>query len=95
MKTVQLSETGNDLSAMLERVSAIKEGVKVVRDDGTAIVMLTAEMYRSLQETAFLLSSPANATHLAKSLAELRAGHAAHHELAEVSDSNAQPPVHE
>jgi len=94
MKTVQFSETGNDLMAMLERVSAIKEGLKVVRDDGSAIVMLTNDTYRALQETAFLLSSPANAAHLAQSLAELRDGQVARRELIEVSESHAQPPVH-
>jgi PHD/YefM family antitoxin component YafN of YafNO toxin-antitoxin module len=53
MKTVQFSETGNDLMAMLERVAAIKDGLKVVREDGTAIVMLTNETYRALRRLRF------------------------------------------
>ena len=94
MKTVQFSETGNDLDAMLERVASIKDGLKVMRADGSAVVMMTNESYRSLKETAYLLSSPANAAHLAQSLSELQAGYVASHELTEVSDSDAQPPVH-
>jgi antitoxin YefM len=92
MKTVQFSETGNDLNALLERVASIKDGLKVMRADGSAIVMMTNENYRSLRETAYLLSSPANAAHLAQSLAELHAGQVSAHELIEVSDSDAQPP---
>lgn len=94
MQTVQFSETGNDLMAMLERAAAVKEGLKVVSNDGTAIVMLTNEAYRALRETAFLLSSPAHVVHLAQSLAELQKGQVRRHELTEVSEPHAQPPVH-
>jgi PHD/YefM family antitoxin component YafN of YafNO toxin-antitoxin module len=44
--------------------------------------------------TSHLLSSPLNAAHLVKSLAELHAGQVTEHELIEVSESHAQPPVH-
>ncbi|MTV39461.1 type II toxin-antitoxin system Phd/YefM family antitoxin [Duganella radicis] len=94
MKTIQFSEIGNDLNALLECVAGIKDGLKVMRADGSAFVMMTNETYRSLRETAYLLSSPANAARLAQSLAELRAGQVSSHELIEASDSDAQSPVH-
>jgi hypothetical protein len=39
-------------------------------------------------ETAYLLSSPANAAHLAKSVAQARAGEARHRELIHVPDED-------
>lgn len=94
MKTMYFSETKNDLQNLLDDAADAKGGIKLVRDDGSAIVLLTIDEYNGLKETAFLLSSPANAAHLARSLEELRTGQVAEHELIEASDSNAQPPVH-
>ena len=94
MKTVHLTEIGNDLRNLLDEAADAKEGLKVIREDGTAIVLLTMAEYSGLKETAFLLSSPANALHLAQSMAEWRAGQVVKHELIEVGDVNAQPPVH-
>jgi antitoxin YefM len=95
MKTVKFSETNNDLRALLELATCETEGVRVVRDDGAEFVMLSAGEYRGLKETAYLLSSPANALHLAQSLAEFKVGKVVKHELTEASDPDAQPPVHE
>jgi antitoxin YefM len=94
MNVISFSETGNDLRAVLEKAAEAEDALTVLREDGSSLVILTLEQYNGLIETSHLLSSPANAAHLAKSLAELRAGQVAEHELIEVSDSNAQPPVH-
>jgi len=95
MKTVKFAEAKNDLGAMLKLAIGEAEGVRIVGDDGTEFVLLSAAEYRGLKETAYLLSSPANALHLAQSLAEFKVGKVVRHELSEVGDSDAQPPVHE
>ena len=50
------------------------------RDGGDAVVMSMAH-YQSMAETLYLLSSPANAAHLAASIAEHKAGKAKRREL--------------
>jgi PHD/YefM family antitoxin component YafN of YafNO toxin-antitoxin module len=57
----------------------------VLREDGSSLVILTLEQYNSLMATSHLLSSPLNAAH---------SGQVTEHELIEVSESHAQPPVH-
>ena len=94
MKVISFSETGNDLHAVLDQAAQADEALTVLREDGSSLVILTLAQYNGLMETSHLLSSPANAAHLAKSLAELRAGQVAEHELIEVIDSCAQPPIH-
>ena len=47
------------------------------------MVMLSLEDYQSMEETAYLLRSPANARHLLESIAELEAGKGTEQELIE------------
>jgi antitoxin YefM len=44
-------------------------------------VVMSLDHYNSLMETVHLLSSPTNAAHLARSIAQARAGQATHREL--------------
>jgi antitoxin YefM len=73
MKIMHFSEIKDGLQNLLDAAAA-EDGIKVIRADGSAIVLLTLEEYNGLKEPAFLLSSPVNAAHLTKSLAELQAG---------------------
>jgi antitoxin YefM len=45
--------------------------------------LVSADEYRSLKETVYLLQSPRNAERLRESIAQLRAGDTERHELAE------------
>jgi antitoxin YefM len=51
---------------------------------------MSFDHYNSLIETVHLLSSPANAAHLAKSIAQAKAGQALHRELIEVPEAEEQ-----
>jgi len=52
------------------------------RDAPDAVVM-SLETFNSWQETVHLMKTPANAAHLAKSIAQLRAGKLKPHRLAD------------
>jgi antitoxin component HigA of HigAB toxin-antitoxin module len=69
--------TDDDYRAALAEVSAL---VDLDPEPGTPdgdrleILSILVENYESLTDTAHLLSSPANAAHLERSIAQLRAG---------------------
>ena len=94
MKTINFSETGNDLAAVLARAAEAEDAVTVLNPGGVPFVVLTSDQYRGLMETSHLLSSPANAAHLAQSLAELREGRVSERELIDAGGSDAKPVVH-
>ena len=81
MQVISYSEARNNLKSVLD---AVNDNVEVTiinrRDAGNAVVM-SLDHYNSVMETLYLLQSPANAAHLAKSIAQLRAGELEQHEL--------------
>ena len=54
-----------------------------VRKRESAVVMISLEDYQAMEETAYLLRSPANARHLLEAIAELEAGKGLERELVE------------
>ncbi|MDP4013527.1 MAG: type II toxin-antitoxin system prevent-host-death family antitoxin [Candidatus Nanopelagicales bacterium] len=79
---VTASEARRLLFPLIEQVNADQEPVEILSKRGTAFLVSEAQ-FRSMQETAYLLRSPANAAHLAASIAEADAGQAEGHELLE------------
>ena len=69
MKTLSSTE----LRAM-DQVNDDHEPVIVTRAKGKPVVMVSLEDWASMDETAYLLSSPANARRLMRAVEELRAG---------------------
>ena len=78
MKVVTYSYARNALKSVLDGVVRDADATIISRRDaeGDAVVM-SLDSYNSIMETLYLLSNPANAAHLARSIAELRAGQAA------------------
>jgi antitoxin YefM len=74
MNSVTLKEAKRNLERLVEQVLASGEPTVVVTKEGKRVVLLPLDEYNSWKETAYLLSSPANAQHLRQSLAEARAG---------------------
>ena len=69
---------------MIERVNADHEPMVITRDKGKpSAVLMSLEDYASLEETRYLLRSPANAERLLASIAELEAGKGHERDLAE------------
>jgi antitoxin YefM len=77
---VTASEARKRLFPLIEQVNADQEPVEILSKRGTAY-LVSAAQFRSMQETAYLLRSPANAAHLAASIAEADAGAVEEHDL--------------
>lgn len=97
MRIINFSDARNSLRTVIDQVVADADVTVISRRDAPDAVIMSFDHYSSLMETVHLLSSPANAAHLAKSIAQARAGQSQHRELIdtpEIEDSHAQPEVH-
>lgn len=63
-----------NFASTMDRVCIDRDPVIITRKRDQAVVMLSLEDYESLQETAYLLRTPANATRLLASIENLNAG---------------------
>ncbi|MDV6348822.1 type II toxin-antitoxin system prevent-host-death family antitoxin [Nitrosomonas sp. Is35] len=63
-----------NLGKTMERVCNDHAPVIITRKKGASVVLISLEDYQALEETLYLLSSPANARRLLDSIAELEAG---------------------
>ena len=74
MTTVPLSEAKQNLEKLIEQVIADADPIILSTEAGQEVVLLSLDEFNSWKETIYLLSNPANAAHLRKSIAEARAG---------------------
>ena len=74
MRLVNYSEARNSLKAVLDATVADADVTIITRRDGPDAVVMSMDQYNSMMATLHLLSSPANAVHLAKSIKEYRQG---------------------
>lgn len=84
MQIVTYSQARNSLKAMLDRVHEDADVTVISRRDGADAVVMSLDHYQSMMETMHLLSTPANAAHLAKSIEQHKAGKATRRELTQV-----------
>ena len=64
MNSISYSRLRANLKSALDKVCDEREPIVVERKKGGDVVVLSREDYESLQETAYLLRSPANARRL-------------------------------
>jgi antitoxin YefM len=81
MNAVTLKEAELKLKELVEQVIADAEPTIVVTESGEQVVFLPLDEYNSWKETVYLLSSPANAEHLQRSITEARDGNVQEREL--------------
>jgi len=72
-----------NLSKTMEKVCVDHAPVIITRKNEAAVVMMSLEDYQAMEETTYLLRSPANARNLLESIAELEAGKGLERELLE------------
>jgi len=74
MTTVPLTEAKQNLEKLIEQVIADADPIILSTEAGQEVVLLSLDEFNSWKETIYLLSNPANAAHLRKSISEARAG---------------------
>lgn len=74
MNAVNYSDLRQNLKHYLDQVHDNHETLIVARKNNENVVMISVEEYNSLMETSHLLSTEANAKHLAGSIRSARAG---------------------
>ena len=72
MKAITYTAARESLASTMDRVCVDHDPVIITRNRDQAVVMISLEDYESLQETAYLLRSPANARRLLDSISELK-----------------------
>ena len=83
MDAITYSSARANLARTMERVCSDHEPLIITRNGEQAVVMLSLEDYKALEETAYLLRSPANARRLLNSMAQLNSGKGVQRELIE------------
>jgi antitoxin YefM len=83
MNAVTLKDAKLNLEQLVEKVIADAEPTIIVTESGEQVVFLSLDEYNSWKETLYLLSNPANAEHLRRSIAEAQAGSVQERELLE------------
>jgi antitoxin YefM len=74
MKTVSYTALRGRLARELDRVNEDREPVVITRRRGAPAVLLSLADFESMEETAYLLRGPANAAHLQRGIAQVKAG---------------------
>ncbi|GHU25557.1 antitoxin [Betaproteobacteria bacterium] len=83
METVNYSEARKNFAAVMNKTHDDKTPILITRGSGKPCVLMSFDEYEALEETAYLLRSPANARHLLESIADLDAGRGKERELLE------------
>ena len=81
MKVINFSEARNRLKSVLDQVVEDADYTVISRRDAEDAVVMSLDQFNGLMETVHLLKSPANATHLAKSIKQYRNGKVKTHDL--------------
>jgi antitoxin YefM len=74
VKSITYTAARENLAATINRVCEDQAPVVITRNRDQAVVMLSLAEYESLQETAYLLRTPANAKRLLMSIESLERG---------------------
>lgn len=77
---ITASEARKNLFPLIEQVNEDRMPVEITSKRGDA-VLISVNDYRALEETAYLLRSPANVRRLLESLDQARVGVVKEHEL--------------
>ncbi|MCP5549710.1 MAG: type II toxin-antitoxin system prevent-host-death family antitoxin [Akkermansiaceae bacterium] len=74
MKAISYTAARENLAATMDEVCNDRDPVIITRKRDQAVVMLSLDDYESLEETAYLLRSPANARRLQAAIESLESG---------------------
>lgn len=83
MDAITYTHARANLAGTMDRVCNDHEPVIITRNSQQSVVILSLEDFQALEETAYLLRSPANAKRLFKSIEQLESGLGQARDLAE------------
>ena len=81
MDVITYSDARKTLKDLMDRVVRDKTHVVVTRQKAEAVVILSLSDWNAIEETMYLLSTPANAKRLRDSIGELETGGGTEREL--------------
>ena len=85
MKAITYTAARETLASTIQRVCEDHDPVVITRRRDQAVVMMSLADYESLEETAYLLRSPKNASRLRIAIEQLRAGNGTLRKLPELT----------
>lgn len=83
MDAISYTSARANLASTMEKVCEDHTPIIITRKNENPVVMMSLEDYQAMEETTYLLRSPANARQLLESIAELEAGKGIDRELIE------------
>ncbi len=83
MDAISYTAARANLARTMAKVCNDHAPVIITRKSESPVVMMSLEDYQAMEETTYLLRSPANAKQLLESIAELDAGNGTERELIE------------
>jgi antitoxin YefM len=83
MRAITYTTVRANLASVMDRVCDDHEPLIITRNGEQAVVMLSLEDYKALEETSYLLRTPANAKRLLAAVTQLAANNGVERALAE------------
>ena len=74
MQTATFTQTRQHLASTMDDVVANHNPVTITRQNKEAVVMISLQDFKSMQETAYLMQSSKNASRLNEAIEELESG---------------------
>ena len=90
LDAIGYSEARKNLASLMDSVCDDSDVVVITRRKARPVVLMSLDEYNSIQETAHLLRSPANAERLLESIAEMQQGKAVPRALADISEEDGE-----
>lgn len=81
MDAITYSAARANLASTMNRVCEDHEPLIITRNGEQSVVMLSLDDYKALEETTYLLRSPANAKRLIAAISQLESGQGVEHTL--------------
>ncbi len=84
MDAMTTKQAAQNLEQLIEHVVLDVEPIIICNENGQKAVLMGFDEFNAWQETFYLLSNPANAAHLLKSIQEIEAGETFERQLIEL-----------
>ncbi len=81
MRVIHFNDTANNLARIIDQAADDADYTVITRENSENAVVMSLDTFNSYMETFYLLKSPANATHIAESIEQYKAGQVQEKEL--------------